>query len=240
MEKVISLTVHTERLHSDSLWQRIEGILRFFEKHNIGATWFSINPTFVGYRAMGFDEEKWIERLKFLKESGQEIQQHTHFYKGKEGIKKGLGYDLGKENVRLRLLEDKKWLREKIEIVPEGFISGAWKKSKEIILALKEENYKYNLVSERENFQSLNSFLEIPNSNLKSLVSDLFCFNLEKKFIKQRDFSFYTFYFHDYDLERFSFCIFLKTLILSLLFLKFKFVFAGKLYKRLTKVNDYH
>lgn len=238
MEKIISLTVHTERLHSDSLWKRIQQILKFFKNYNIKATWFSVNPAFVGYKAMGFEEEKWIKRLKLLRDGGQEIQQHTHFYKGKEGVKKGLGYDLGRENIKLRLLEDKKWLKEKVGIVTEGFISGAWKTNQEITNILKEEEYKYNLTSRFPDVKFLNNFLEIPNSNLKSLIKDFLSFRLNKTFIKYKDFSFCTLYFHDYDLQRPSFNIFLRVLILCLSFLNFKFIPLKELYKRLKSNKD--
>lgn len=233
MEKVIAITVHTERLHSDFLWKKIEKILEFFKKYNIKTTWFSVNPTFVGYRTMGFEEGKWIKRLNILKDFKQEIQQHTHFYKGKEGVKKGLGYDLGRENIKLRLLEDREWLKEKIGVVPEGFISGAWKDNEEIIKALREEGYKYNLTSKVLKVESSEGFLEIPNSNFKSLIKDFFSFRLNEKFINHNRFSFCTLYFHDYDLERFSFNIFLRVLILGLVFLNFKFVPLKELYERL-------
>jgi len=232
-ERFICLTIHTERLHSDSLWKKVEKILKFFEKQNIKTTWFSINPNFVGYR---FDEEKWLKRLRFLRESGQEIQQHTHFYKGKEGVKKGIGYDLGRENAEKRILEDKKWLKEKNGILAEGFVSGAWKINDEIIEILKKEGYKYDFSSRSSNVRFENNFLEIPTlSNLRGLIKDLLSFRLKKRLITYQNISFYSFYFHDYDLEKLFFRIFLKAAILYSKLLGFKFVSAKELYEKITR-----
>ncbi len=236
MEKFICLTIHTERLHSDSLWKKIQKVLKIFKRYNIQAGWFSINPSFVGYQAMGYDEKRWIKRSKFLKESGQEIQQHTHFYKGREGVKKGLGYDLGRENVEKRILEDKKWLKEKIGITAEGFVSGAWKINNEIIEILQKEGYKYDFSLRGSDIRFKNNFLEIPTlSNLKGLIKDLLSFRLNKKLIICQNISFYTFYFHDYDLERLFFRIFLKAVILCSKLLGFKFISAKELYEKITR-----
>jgi len=229
MEKIISLTFHTERLHSDKVWKRVKDVLMFFNKNRIKATWFSVNPDFVGYRAMGFTEEKWIERLNFLKEKGHEIQQHTHFYKGKEGVKKGLGYDLGKGNVSIRILEDKAWLSGKIGVIPEGFVSGAWKESPEINEVLEEQGYKYYLVPEADRVESSDGLVKIPNVSFKRFLA--------KRLLKKGSFCFITLYCHDYDLERLPFFLFFKALIFFLKVLNFKFVIVGDLY-RMIKRND--
>ena len=232
-ERFICLTIHSERLHSDCLWKKVEKILQFFKKQNVKTTYFSINPTFVGYK---FNETKWIERLQFLKEIGQEVQQHTHFYKGKEGVKKGIGYDLGRENAEKRILEDKKWLKEKNGILAEGFVSGAWKINDEIIEILKKEGYKYDFSWRSSNVRFKNNFLEIPTlSNLRGLIKDLLSFRLKKRLITYQNISFYSFYFHDYDLEKLFFRIFLKAAILYSKLLGFKFVSAKELYEKITR-----
>ena len=100
------LAIHTERLHDDRVWNRIQDFLSHCKRHHIFATWFSINPTFVGYQATVFDEEKWKKRLKIIAEAGHSIEQHTHFYRGKPGLPLGEGYDLSPENIRIRLQED--------------------------------------------------------------------------------------------------------------------------------------
>lgn len=229
----ICLTIHTERLHSDFLWRKIQKIIKLFNKLNFKATWFSVNPSFVGYK---FDEEKWIERLKFLINNNQQIEQHTHFYKGKEGVKKGLGYDLGKENVEKRILEDKRWLKEKIGISPKGFISGAWRTNERVLGILKEQGYKYDLTSKDSVLLAENGFLKIPSlSNLGGLIKSLLKFRFKKKFILYQNLSFYTLYLHDYDLENFLFRKALVYLIYILSFFGFKFISTKELYAKILK-----
>lgn len=228
MEKFISLTIHTEGLHSDFLWERIEKILKFFQKFNIKATWFSINPTFIGYK---FEEKKWIERLNFLKKSGQEIQQHTHFYKGKEGIFKGEGYDLAKENIQKRILEDKNWLKNKIEIEPKGFVSGAFKINDEVLEILEKEGYRYDLSKREGNIFNSKNLIEIPT------LSPLKLFLIKPKFINLKNLRFSTIYFHDYDLEKFLFPNLLRFLILFYNFLGFKFISVNSLYEKIRNIN---
>lgn len=229
MEKFICLTIHTEELHFNEVWQKIKEILEFFKKYNVKATWFSINPTFVGYK---YDEKKWIERLKFLKESGQEIQQHTHFYKGKEGVKKGIGYDLGKENVQKRILEDKNWLKEKVGITPIGFVSGVFKINEEILEILERENYQYDLSKREGNVYRFKRLLEIPTLAKSKL------FLVKPKFIHFQDLYFSTIYFHDYDLEKFLFKFFLKFQILFFRLLGFKFVSTNELYEKIRDLTS--
>lgn len=231
--KFICLTIHTERLHSDKLWQEIQKIIRVFNKLQVRATWFSVNPSFVGY---GFNQEKWIERLNFLKENRQKIAQHTHFYKGKEGVRKGLGYDLGKENVEKRLLEDRTWLKEKIGIFPQGFVSGSWRINEEILKTLKEKGYSYDLSLRNGVLQIRDNFIEIPTLfNIRDLIKSFLLLRLNKKCIKWKDFSIWTIYFHDYDLERFFFRNSLIFLIYFLSYLNFKFIGIRELYEKITR-----
>ena len=230
MKKFICLTVHTERLHSDFLWEEIKKQIKFFNKLNVKATWFCVNPNFVGYK---FDEKKWIERIKFLAEQGQDIQQHTHFYLGKEGVLKGVGYDFGQENVKKRLLEDKHWLEKNIEIAPKGFVSGAWKMNSQVKDELKAQGYEYDLTNRREERRFLNDFMEIPTLfNLKAY------FLSRRKFVCLENFCFSTIYFHDFDLEKPIFRIFLKIFILYSRFFGYKFISASELYDKIKDINS--
>ena len=90
---MLTVNIHTERIHDDVVWKKVLLLVSLFKKNNLSAKWYAINPTFDVYRQMNFDEQKWIERLTFLKNNGHEIQQHTHFYKDKKG-----DYDLSTEN----------------------------------------------------------------------------------------------------------------------------------------------
>ena len=235
MEKLVSITIHTERLHDDKVWRQVNSLLKFFRKYKVKATWFSINPTFIGYK---YDEKKWIERLNFIKNSGQEIQQHTHFYKGKEGVRKGIGYDLGWENARKRLLEDGEWLENSIGLVPKGFISGAWRTSKEVHSLLKELGYKYDITSRGRKVAADDGFLEIPTtSSLRGMLKNLLFLPLSfrKQFICCPNLCFYVLYFHDYDLERTLFLPLLKLSVLYLEFFNFQFVSMEKLFTKIKK-----
>tara|TARA_Y100000310_G_scaffold343301_1_gene450261 strand:- start:11956 stop:13116 length:1161 start_codon:yes stop_codon:yes gene_type:complete len=132
------ITIHTERLHDDRLWLKIQKIVRLFNKYDIRATWFSINPNFSIYQEMGFDEKKWIDRLRYLAEHGQNIQQHTHFYEGKKGQ-----YNLTPDYLRKRLLEDRNWLTKQGYTIKE-FVSGSWILNDDLKAILKELGYRYD------------------------------------------------------------------------------------------------
>jgi len=66
-------------------------------------------------------------------------------------------------------------------------------------------------------------------------MKDLLSFRLKKRLITYQNISFYSFYFHDYDLEKLFFRIFLKAAILYSKLLGFKFVSAKELYEKITR-----
>ena len=196
MEKFICLTIHTERLHSDSLWEKIQKVFKIFKRYNIQASWFSINPSFVGCQAMGFEEEKWEERLKVIAENNQAIEQHTHFYKGERGVPKGRGYDLSPEHIIKRIREDREWLRAQGYNV-KGFLSGAWKINEEILKILTKEDYRYDLsvnnlsLEQKVSVKKINKLLEIPaTANIKRLFFDFICLRLKRRFLEYKGISF--------------------------------------------------
>jgi len=241
MKKYVCLVIHTERLHSDKVWSRIKRLLRFFNKFNVQATWFSINPSFVGYQAMGFKEEKWKERLKVLAENNQSIEQHTHFYKGEKGIPKGRGYDLSPEHIIKRIREDRNWLKEQgYEIT--GFLSGAWKINEEILKILAQQGYKYDLsinnlnLKQECSIKKINSLLEIPaTANIKRLFLDIICFRLKRRALAHKGVSLYAVHFHDFDLrDTFNYLI-LLFLIFILSIINFKFIGVKEFYERTSK-----
>lgn len=205
----IALSIHTERLHDDRLWEKIRRMVDFFYKNKIRAIWFSINPTALAYSRMNYDEKKWIERLRYLSEHEQIIQQHTHFYK----IRKG-DYDLSAAHVKKRLLEDRHWLEDRGYKI-RGFVSGTWVINRDIMEALVGLNYQYDCsartfdlayLKNRGNqmvisgSRKFNSLWEIPTTT--SIKKALFSF-------KNRQ----LIYLHDYDLNNFFVRTILKTLI---------------------------
>ncbi len=237
MARYLSINIHTENLHDDSSWQTTEGLLHFFLEHNIKATWFVLNPSFVGYQAMGFDEEKWQKRLSILSKEGQVIEQHTHFYKGKEGVAKGEGYDLSKDNVLKRLSEDRSWL-EKQGYYPTGFLSGAWQINKEIWQILERLGYCYDLslnnlkLEKKEVIRKEDSLLIIPaTASIKRLFLDLISFRLKRRFLHSQGNQIITLHFHDFDLHSFFNLWLLKLLILILPRFDIRFVSIEEFYQ---------
>ncbi len=241
MKKYVCLVIHTERLHSDKVWNRIKRLLRFFNKFNVQATWFSVNPSFVGYQAMGFKEKKWKERLKVLAENNQSIEQHTHFYKGEKGIPKGREYDLSPEHIIKRIREDRDWLKEQgYEI--KGFLSGAWKINEEILKILTKENYRYDLSVNNLNLKQevfvkkINGLLEIPaTANIKRLFLDLICLRFKRRALTHKGMSLYAVHFHDFDLKDLLNYWILLFLIFIFSIFNFKFISVKEFYERTSK-----
>lgn len=227
MEKIICLTIHTERLHSDSVWEKVESILGFFKKYKVKSTWFSINPMFVGYE---YNENKWIKRLNHIKNSGQRIQQHTHFYEGKKGLRKGIGYNLGKENVQKRIEEDRSWIEKATGVKTVGFVSGAFRINDDVFDILSKEGFNYDLTSKRGLPHQIKGLLEIPTIGGRPKA-----FLLRPKFIKFQNLYFSVIYFHDYDLMNVLFVILLKLQIMLFSILGFKFISTDEIYKKITR-----
>ena len=207
--KRLCLSFHTERLHDDKLWEKIKSIVTILERYKIQAVWFSINPAFVAYQQMGFSVEKWRERLRYLAEHGQIIEQHTHFYKTRKG-----DCDLSIAHIKKRLTEDRGWLEGQGYKI-KGFVSGTWVINKDILEALVDLGYQYdcsartfslNYLRNRSNQMTIlrpekfNSLWEIPTTT-----------PLKKALFKSNDHQ--IIYLHDYDLGNFLINGLLKTFI---------------------------
>lgn len=240
MERYISLNIHTEALHDDKHWQRTKSVLDYFFKHNIKASWFFVNPSFVGYKAMGFDEKKWKDRLKILGQRNQSIEQHTHFYKGKEGVAKGVGYDLGQENVLKRIREDREWLRGQGYEV-KGFLSGTWKINEEILSLLAREGYKYDLsinnldLEKNLTIREFEGLMVVPaTASIKRLFLDLILFRSKRRFLEYNGVSLCTIHFHDFDLDTLNYYILLFLILISPIF-NFKFISMKDFYEKIKK-----
>jgi len=227
------IEIHTERLHDDKVWEETKKILQYFAKSRIQATWFSVNPTFSGYRAMSFDETKWRERLRVIFDSGQDIQQHTHFYKGKEGVPKGEGYDVTKGNIERRIVEDRRWL-ELQGFSPRGFVSGAWKVNEDLFRVLEALQYVYDSSTKGRKIARYGRVLEIPvSSKLRKLVRDVLLLRLERNFVYKGDSRICVISFHDYDLASPAFRIALRFVVEVFRIIRFDFVSATMMYEKL-------
>jgi len=231
--KYFCIQIHTERLHDDNVWRQAQKILGYFSKHNANATWFSVNPSFIGYKAMQFDENKWIERLRAIKEHGQDIQQHTHFYKGVEGKPKGEGYDMSMEHIEKRFQEDKLWLENRgLRIY--GFASGAWRVNDDVFKALNKYGYKYDSSARSGKLEMFKDVLEIPvSSRVRHLVKDILMFKLARNYFKVEDKSICVLSFHDYDLGSIKFRSALFFVLAIFRIMDFDFISTSDLYGKL-------
>jgi predicted deacetylase len=230
--KFFCIEIHTERLHDDSVWREVEKVLHYFSSHHIKATWFSINPTFVGYRAMGFDEDKWRERLQVIKNYGQDIQQHTHFYKGKEGLAKGEGYDMTSEHINKRLLEDKQWLEVQGFYI-KGFSSGAWKVSEELFQLLHSLGYNYDSSIKGGDAQKFQGVIEIPvSSKIGRLAKGFLSHKMGRNFFHREGSAICVVSFHDYDVRSYKFRFLLLTILRIFKIMHFHFVNASDHYEK--------
>ncbi len=212
MKKPICLIVHTERLHDDIVWEKIKAVADFCYLKNIKTTWFSFNPTVEIYKKSGFDENKWKDRLNYLKEHGQSIEQHTHFYdKEKRGDNTSLEY------IKNRIQEDKRWLENAGHKI-SGFVAGTWFINRDILSLLHELGYAYDCTA--RNF-SLSYMKNRPNQLLIDFpqkINSITCIpvttslkNYFLKFWKNRDVSGNcVIYFHDYEINNFILRILLK------------------------------
>ena len=219
--KPVCITFHTERLHDDLLWERIKKLVDFFEKNNVCATWFSFNPTFHVYKEQGFSEEKWKERLRYIANHGQVIEQHTHFYKRYKG-----DYDLSNDHIYQRIKEDKEWLENQGYKI-SGFVSGGWRLNQGIINTLSDLGFKYDCSARSSIKKHLNDrdHLILPkpirNGNLWLIPTTSSV--KEALFFGKKD----VVYLHDYDLQNRSVEWALKLFVL--LNKKKRFVCVNKL-----------
>lgn len=230
--KYFCIEIHTERLHDEGVWRQAQKILDYFSVRGVKATWFSINPTFSGYRAMEFHEDKWKERLKIIASFGQDIQQHTHFYKGKEGVAKGEGYDMSSAHVEKRLLEDKQWLEAQGFHI-QGFVSGAWMVNDELFHLLSGLRYTYDSSIKGQGVENFQGITEIPvSSKIGRFAKSLLLCKAKRNFFDMGGSTICVVSFHDYDLQSIKFRFVLLLVLRILKIMRFHFVSASALYEK--------
>lgn len=133
-----ALAVHTEKIHDDSVWARLQRLIGLMKRRGHRATFF-VYP----FRAIVAGREQVaFERVKRLAQEGFEIGQHTHFYKGNAIDKPNKVSDLSGENVRLCLQRDYQWL---CRIAPlRGFTSGGWAVPEALYPTLVRMGFRYD------------------------------------------------------------------------------------------------
>lgn len=212
-ERYVCLTIHTEAIHDDKLWQAISGFVDFLTKKKIHATWFSLAPVHHFYQQQGYSVDKWSERLLELNGWGQLVEQHTHFY----GEWKG-PYDTSVANIEKRLLEDRSWLNEQgLDI--QGFCAGGFAFNERLATALARNNYQYDcsvspsgypqqsvipiLLTPHKVLADSASFIEIPTMQPLSLGKTISGLVRPKHlFVTSGEIELLVIYLHDWNLKR--------------------------------------
>lgn len=210
--KPACLTIHTERLHDDRVWHYASAFADYLHKRGLSAVWFSINPTHEAYQRMGFDEKKWIERLRYLTARGQRVEQHTHFYKGIKGV-----YDLTPEHMAARLCEDRAWLESHGHAI-RGFVSGAWIMNETLMALLSHRGYAYDCTARVFSLPYLagrGNELMLTKPCLFERVREIPTTHALKDFWRERHIPYTLVYMHDYDMLRLPFRMLLRVFLIK-------------------------
>lgn len=205
------LSFHTERLHDDRVWLRVSAVADYLHARGLSAVWFSINPAAPAYAALGYDVQKWITRLAYLRDHGQRIEQHSHFY----GVRKGL-YDLSRENMERRLREDRAWLGSHGYAV-KGFVSGAWIMNRTLMDILGRQGYAYDCSARTFRMRYLRGRgdeLLLAEARPFGSVQEFPTTHALKNFWMPVSGPYQLVYLHDYDLLRLPFRILLHLFLL--------------------------
>ena len=207
---LVFCVVHTERLHDDNTWKRLQFALRLLKSRNNHATFF-IYP----FRAIirNFDIQ---DRLQCLFANGHEIGQHTHFYDGEitEGPEKK--DNLTPENINQCIKRDYEFLKH-AGFVPRGFTSGAWMVTPALFDSLTSLRFVYDCSSrakalcqgkassnyrQQEDVSSVlinnDRLLTIPTTHS---LKDILGLNSRRRVHTLREgYNYQLIYLHDYDL----------------------------------------
>jgi peptidoglycan/xylan/chitin deacetylase (PgdA/CDA1 family) len=152
-----ALCLHTELLHDDRVWRRMQAALNVLDKRNIKAT-FLVYPL----RSVAAGRDVRV-RVQELAERGHEVGQHTHFYVGQVTERPHKRSDLSDKNVRECILRDYLWLKE-CGTEPKGFCAGNFMMTETAFETLAELGFTYDCSSrlpwDRKNFELPYSWLE--------------------------------------------------------------------------------
>lgn len=212
-KRYVCLTIHTELIHDDKVWQAISRFVDFLTNKKVHATWFSLAPVHHFYQQQGYSVDKWSERLLELNGKRQLVEQHTHFY----GKWKGR-YDTSMANIKKRLIEDRSWLNEQgLDI--QGFCAGGFAFNERLATALARNDYRYDCSVSPSSYPQLNgvpispaphkiladsaSFIEIPTMRPLSLKESFSSLVRPKHlFIHSGEIELLVVYLHDWSLKR--------------------------------------
>ena len=116
------LTVHTEMVVNDKVWEKVKEKALNYEVH----TWYVITPTnfelFKELFTLKMDkeefEQKLIERYTWLWENGQRIQLHIHLSKDLQSMTK--------EEQRTKIIKSIAWMEDHLHITVKEIVFGWW------------------------------------------------------------------------------------------------------------------
>jgi peptidoglycan/xylan/chitin deacetylase (PgdA/CDA1 family) len=152
-----ALCLHTEHLHDDRVWRRMQTALDELDKRKLKIT-FLVYP--LRSIAAGRDVRA---RVQELAERGHEVGQHTHFYVGQVTERPDKRSDLSDKNVRECILRDYLWLTD-AGSEPKGFCAGNFMMTETAFETLAELGFAYDcsarLPWERKNFELPYPWLE--------------------------------------------------------------------------------
>ena len=130
------LGVHTEALHDDRVWRRLQVVAKIMAMRGSRATFF-VYP----FRAFVADKDI-LDRVKTLAALGHEIGQHTHFYSGRTIEQPHKGNNLREDNIRSCIQRDHEYLCR--VVAPEGFTAGGWLVPDTLYATLIDLGFKYD------------------------------------------------------------------------------------------------
>ena len=152
-----ALCLHTERLHDERVWSRVQAALDELARRKVKIT-FLVYP--LRSVAAGHDVRA---RVREISDRGHEIGQHTHFYVGQVTERPHKRADLSDKNVRECIVRDYEWLRD-CGVEPKGFCAGNFMMTETGWQTLAELQFTYDcsarLPWERKNFEMPHTWLD--------------------------------------------------------------------------------
>lgn len=152
-----ALCLHTELLHDDRVWGRLQAALDELDRKERKITFlvYPLRSVVAGHDIRG--------RVRELVERGHELGQHTHFYAGLVTERPFKRSDLSDRNVRECITRDYQWLEE-CGVQPAGFCAGNFMMTEAAFEILAELGFIYDcsarLPWERNNFEAPHPWLE--------------------------------------------------------------------------------
>ncbi|MEW6106962.1 MAG: hypothetical protein AB1563_11475 [Bacillota bacterium] len=138
MNRLACLSIHTEKLHQDAVWQVVQQLAATCANDGAKLTFF-VHPFWPEKARIDISE-----RVHQLASLGHEIGQHTHFYDACTGVVPGhKTTDISPDNALHRLEEDYTWL-ERVGIRPAGFVSGGWAWPELLVPWLTDHGFAYD------------------------------------------------------------------------------------------------